>query len=130
MVDTCIVIVQKIQSNGNNYTIKFIDAKNGFDNKQEYEIEVDIYRNAVNKVFFIPDDFNLKIYKKFNKTVRGLLDKWQHKISSSKNIEKNKQLLEQYRQSLKPGDITLLGLITEGGQGLATGNNGKYIGVL
>jgi len=32
--------------------------------------------------------------------------------------------------SLKPGDITLLGLITEGGQGLATANNGKYIGVL
>lgn len=31
---------------------------------------------------------------------------------------------------MKAGDITLLGLITEGGQGLATGNNGKYIGVL
>jgi hypothetical protein len=38
--------------------------------------------------------------------------------------------LEKYRQSLKPGDITLLGLITEGGQGLATANNGKYVGVL
>ena len=44
-----------------------------------------------------------------------------------KNIIKK---LEDYRKSLKPGDITLLGLITEGGQGLATGNNGKYIGVL
>ncbi|RMD77069.1 DNA modification methylase, partial [Candidatus Dojkabacteria bacterium] len=55
---------------------------------------------------------------------------WWEKISTSKNIEKNKNELGKYRESLKPGDITLLGLITEGGQGLATANNGKYIGVL
>ena len=28
------------------------------------------------------------------------------------------------------GDITLLGLLTEGGQGLATGNNGDFVGCL
>ena len=30
---------------------------------------------------------------------------------------------------MKPGDIALLGCLTEGGQGLATANNGKYIAV-
>jgi hypothetical protein len=59
-----------------------------------------------------------------------LLNNWWDKISTSKNIEKNKKELEKYRASLQSGDITLLGLITEGGQGLATANNGKYIGVL
>ena len=58
-----------------------------------------------------------------------MLSHWWDKISTSKNIEKNKTRLEEYRKSLKPGDVTLLGLITEGGQGLATANNGKYIGV-
>jgi len=32
-------------------------------------------------------------------------------------------------EPLKPGDIALLGCLTEGGQGLATANNGKYIAV-
>ena len=30
---------------------------------------------------------------------------------------------------MKPGDIALLGCLTEGGQGLATANNGKYIAI-
>jgi hypothetical protein len=34
-----------------------------------------------------------------------------------------------YRKSLKPGDLTLLGCLTEGGVGLQTGDNGKYIAV-
>ena len=38
--------------------------------------------------------------------------------------------MEKYRNSLKSGDITLLGLITDGGQGLATANNGKFVGVI
>ncbi|MGC8887265.1 MAG: Eco57I restriction-modification methylase domain-containing protein [Verrucomicrobiia bacterium] len=128
MVDTCITIVQKTQSD--NHIIKFIDAKNGFDKKQEYKVEAQVYKNVVNNVFFIPSEFNLKVYERLGKTIKTLMDKWWDKISTSKNIEKYKRELEQYRQSLKPGDITLLGLITEGGQGLATANNGKYVGVL
>ncbi|MDA1470495.1 hypothetical protein OGZ02_17270 [Brachyspira hyodysenteriae] len=38
--------------------------------------------------------------------------------------------LEAYRNYLKAGDITLLGLITDGGVGLQTGDNGVYVGVL
>ncbi|GIW21172.1 MAG: hypothetical protein KatS3mg068_0179 [Candidatus Sericytochromatia bacterium] len=59
-----------------------------------------------------------------------MLDKHWNLISTSKNIEKHKSILQEYRNSLKEGDITLLGLITDGGVGLQTGNNGKYIGVL
>jgi hypothetical protein len=55
------------------------------------------------------------IYNKYSKVVKCLIDKWWDKISTSKNIEKNKNELNVYRQSLKPGDITLLGIITDGG---------------
>jgi hypothetical protein len=65
----------------------------------------------------------------YGQKVKDLYDTWWDKISTSKNITKNQKELELYRKSLKPGDIALLGCLTEGGQGLATGNNGKYIAV-
>jgi hypothetical protein len=102
----------------------------GLDKKEVYKVKDEVYKNVANNVFFVPTEFNFKIYEKLGKKVKELLDRWWDKISSSKNIEKYKKELEAYRNSLKVGDITLLGLITEGGQGLATGNNGKYVGVL
>jgi hypothetical protein len=128
MVDTCIAIVQKQKAT--DYIINFLDLRDGWENQKVYQVKDEVYKNVVNNVFFIPTDFNLKIYEKLGKQVKKLIDQWWDKISTSKNIEKYKNELEEYRQSLKPGDITLLGLITEGGQGLATANNGKYIGVL
>jgi len=130
MVDTCVIIIQKVKHNNENYPIKIKDGKKELLNLKEYGINVKIYRNAVNSVFFIPHKLNLKIYNKYNHIVKALMDKWWYKISTSKNIEKNNSELEAYRKSLKPGDVTLLGLITDGGFGLQTGNNGKYVGVL
>ncbi|WP_051132427.1 Eco57I restriction-modification methylase domain-containing protein [Thermodesulfobacterium thermophilum] len=128
MVDTCITIVQKTRAK--DYEILFIDARNGLDKKEVYKVKDEAYKNVANNVFFMPTEFNLKIYEKIGKKVKELLDKWWPFISDSKKIYKYKEYLDDYRNSLKPGDITLLGLITEGGQGLATGNNGKYVGVL
>ena len=130
MVDTCITMVQKVQNQVENYEIEFIDARKGLKNKITYKVKSEVYLNVNNNVFFMPTEFNLKIYEKIAKPTKELIDQWWNKISTSKNIEKNKKELEAYRKSLKPGDLTLLGLITEGGQGLATANNGKYIGVL
>jgi hypothetical protein len=128
MVDTCIAIIKKIQTK--DYEIKFIDARKGLGNKVIYLEKDEVYNNVVNNVFFLPTDFNLKIYNKYGKKVKELMEKWWDKISTSKNIQKYQKELEDYRNSLKPGDITLLGLITEGGVGLQTGDNGKHIGVL
>jgi hypothetical protein len=128
MVDTCITIVQKTKAK--DYEILFIDARNGLDKKEVYKVKDEVYKNVANNVFFIPTEFNLKIYEKLGKKVKELLDRWWSFISDSKKINKYKEYLDDYRNSLKPGDITLLGLITEGGQGLATGDNGRYIGVL
>ncbi|MGC8734668.1 MAG: Eco57I restriction-modification methylase domain-containing protein, partial [bacterium] len=133
VVDTCIVIVQKLPKNFNNnnkYFIDFIDVRDGWNNRKEYKVNIEVYKNVVNNVFFLPTDFNLKIYEKIAKHVKILIDEYWDKISTSKNIEKYKRELDNYRKNLKPGDITILGLITEGGQGLATGDNGKYVGVL
>jgi hypothetical protein len=36
----------------------------------------------------------------------------------------------QHQTTLKPGDITLVGLTAEGGQGMRTANNGRFLGYL
>jgi len=129
MVDTAVVLVQKREETS-NYTFLFKDGKQNLNEPVVYTANIDWYRNIPNNVFFIPTERNIKIQRKYGNQVKQLLDNWWDKISTSKNIEKYKFELERYRQSLKEGDITLLGLITEGGQGLATANNGKYIGIL
>lgn len=47
-----------------------------------------------------------------------------------KKIEFYSDELNEYRNALKEHDLTLLGLVTDGGVGLQTGNNGKFVGVL
>lgn len=129
MVDTCVVLVQKQKAPHNNRII-FLDGRLSFEKPVTYTVNQQVYATAPNQVIFTPSPYNMKIYERLGKTVNVLLNQWWDKISTSKNIEKYKRELEQYRNNLKPGDITLLGLITEGGVGIQTGNNGKYVGVL
>lgn len=94
-----------------------------------HQLKQSVFINTQNSVIFKPTDLNLRIYELYGKKVKELFDKWWDKIETSKKIAKNQKELEAYRASLKPGDVALLGCLTEGGQGLATANNGKYIAV-
>jgi methylase of polypeptide subunit release factors len=129
MVDTCVCIIKKHNAAG-NYHFTYLDGTKDLQKPIKSAAEISYYTGAPNQVFFPITDYNIKIIEKYGKKVNQLLNQWWDKISTSKNIEKYKNELEKYRQSLKPGDITLLGLITEGGVGIQTGNNGKYVGVL
>jgi hypothetical protein len=127
MVDTCITCVKNDESKMNK--INFFDGSQNLFEPKSYTITQQTYVNAQNSVIFKPTDENLKIYTLYGQKVKELYNTWWDKISTSKNITKNKFDLEKYRKSLKPGDVALLGCLTEGGQGLATGNNGKYIAI-
>ncbi|MEA2033114.1 MAG: type IIL restriction-modification enzyme MmeI [Euryarchaeota archaeon] len=96
----------------------------------QYRVPVELYKKAVKRVFFTPNKKNLKLYEQFMPKMNELYEEWWSKIKSSKDIQKNKKEIEKYLRTLKPGDITLLGLITEGGQGLATADNGSFLAVL
>ncbi|MCL4385546.1 MAG: BREX-1 system adenine-specific DNA-methyltransferase PglX [Actinobacteria bacterium] len=130
LVEPAIIIIKKEVTINKNYDFVFKDAKDSFLKPISYKTDISIYRNSSNKVFFPPTQLNMQIYEKYNKEICKLMNKWWNYISTSKNISKYKDILDEYRTNLKPGDITLLGLITEGGQGLATANNGKFIGVI
>jgi len=138
MVDTCVVLVQKNSNQlekinfivGNEVVLSNGKKEIDYLNPIKEQVDKIIYEKAVNKVIFNPLPENLTIYYKYNDTVSDLMKKWWLFINTSKNIAKNTTQLNEYRNSLKAGDVTLLGLITDGGQGLATANNGKYVGVL
>ena len=95
-----------------------------------HRIGVDAYRQTLKSVFFEPTHTIIGLHRRFNKTVNVLNNKWWGKIETSSKFDKNKTEILQYHSSLQEGDITLVGLIAEGAQGLGTGNNGKYLGFL
>jgi hypothetical protein len=100
--------------------------------KREYtkEVPVSLYRNNLNMVIFSPTNINLQIRFKVIPKIIPLYTEWWEKIETSREIERNKASTKRYRDNLRAGDLTLLGLVTEGGQGLATANNGKFVGCL
>ena len=129
MVDTCITQTIK-QPMADGHTVKFYDGTTDLYHRVMLApIQQSVFLNTQNSVIFKPTPLNLRIYELYGKKVKELYDKWWSKIETSKKIAQNHKELEAYRASLKPGDIALLGCLTEGGQGLATANNGKYIAV-
>jgi len=138
MVDTCVVVVQKDQKQKNKINfLKYKEVKDAYGKKVinysepiKLEVEKKYYEEAVNNVIFYPSKENIEIYNKYNKKVKGLMASWWHFIDTSKKVQTNKVRINKYISELKSSDVILLGLLTEGGQGLATGNNGKYLGVL
>lgn len=139
LVDTSIFIA-KNKNYKSNYDFEYIDATKGkiedFYNLNYgsdvviYNIKINTYRNNLMKVFFKPNKINMQIYKKHIPSMKKSYKTWWDKIKTSREIRKNEEELKIYRESLNVGDITLLGLITEGGQGLATGDNGRFLGVI
>lgn len=131
MVSTAITIYRNSESKS-NHEFLMIDLRGvkDFNKAKKYNLKQSELFKIAGKVFFMPNNYNLKIHKLYSETIIELKDKYWDKISTSQNISKNFELLNLYRNNLKEGDITLLGLITDGGQGLATANNGKFIGVI
>ena len=112
-----------------HHQIKFLDGTSSITKPELYNVSQKIYLNMQNSVIFKPTERNILISNLYGEKVKKLYDTWWNKIETSKKIAQNRKELEKYRNSLKPGDIALLGCLTEGGQGLATANNGKYIAV-
>lgn len=131
MVSTSILMVEKNDKNSNNNEMTIINSvgHKSIESSDKYSLIQSEYKSSINDSFYIPTDDNKKINNILGKPQHDLLSKYGKMIETSRDIEKNKDFLTQYRNNLKEKDFTLIGLISEGGQGLATANNGKFIGV-
>jgi hypothetical protein len=95
-----------------------------------HKTKIEPYRKALKHAFFEPNEAIVHLYDRFMEPVTHLVDKWWNKIETSKKFAKYKNEILEYHRSLKPGDVTLVGLIAEGGQGMRTANNGRFLGFL
>lgn len=95
-----------------------------------YSVPVLVYRNSVNHLFFEPTVELAAIFNRFMKPIVELHRQWWDTISDSKTMKKNQWKIDTYKASLNPGDMTLLGLVTKGGQGIATADNSRFIAIL
>ena len=87
-----------------------------------------LYPWAHKRAFFEPRSGTLRLLKRFNQPVKELMAKWWEHIETSAKFANNLPAIREYHKSLKPGEVTLVGLIAEGGQGMRTANNARFIG--
>lgn len=88
------------------------------------------YRQALKRAFFEPRDGSVLLYNRYMAAWKEKVHEWWEDIQDSKKFAKGRQAIEDYQQNLKPGELTLLGLVAEGGQGMRTGNNGRFLAYL
>jgi len=153
MVDTCIFIAQK-KKEVENYNFNFLDLKNldseNLENIQKIDmpgwefflnqvflnkkiqnttlVDSDIYAKNINSVFFNPNKKNLKIRNSIIPGIKKIYDRYWPAIKTSLAISQNIEIIKKYNSELNEGDITLLGLVTNGAVGMQTGDNGDFVG--
>lgn len=94
----------------------------------KFKISFEPYRKAINYAIFSPTEYNCQVLEKIIKPGKIVFDSWWSKIETSRLIENNRSAIQEFGNALKPGALSLVGLFTDGGQGLATGNNGRFVG--
>jgi hypothetical protein len=95
-----------------------------------HRVPVALFRAAHKRAFFEPRPGTVRLFEKFNEPVKRLCDEWWDRIETSEKFTSHRDTILAHAKKLKPGEVTLVGLIAEGGQGLATANNARFLGYL
>lgn len=115
---------------GSHTCDRFAIGRDGAAKVEKYRVPLVLYHHSLNYALFAPNEWNCRVYDKVLRPAFPILKEWWEKIETSKKIENNRGEIAAYVETLVPGEITLLGLITDGGQGLATGDNGRFVGAI
>ena len=126
IVNTAISLVRK-SIDPNDYSVRVYKGSPASADTVKFSTSIGIYRNTLNNVFFEASPLNLRLYEQYNSVMVDLKDRHWANVETAKRREKNRTSIQLHIQNLNEGDISLLGIICEGAQGLVTGNNSKYI---
>lgn len=145
-VSPAIFLTTKEDMSNTSYELYYIDASKsdisayhtlvrekelGNQGFNSYRTSVSLYKNSMGQSFFAPNETNLEIYDRFMSDLVELEEKWEDVIIDIDRLEENiERIKSQHLQQIKPGNITLLGLLTRGGVGLQTGGNEEYLAYL
>ena len=129
LVSTATFICQKCHRKDAIITFHDVKGKKTIEEGSKYLIPQNRYSNSINGCFYVPTELCLGLNNRLAETHNKIIEEWWAKIETSRKIASNVKTLDAYRANLKEGDVTIIGLVTDGGQGMATGNNGKFVGV-
>lgn len=102
-----------------------------FDDLDVYRTPVSLYETGIRGAFFKPSRYNLRLHREFASQVCDIAEEWEQEILDSESLESNwDDVYNDHIQNLEPGDVSLVGLLTVGGQGLSTGRNRDFIAYL
>ena len=96
----------------------------------KFRTDLFLFHNSLNYSIFPPSKYNSDLFDKIVKSVWPTFKQWWPVVETSKKIQNNRKEIERYISTLRPSNITFLGLVSDGGQGLATGDNGGFLGVI
>jgi hypothetical protein len=95
-----------------------------------HDVPQSLYIAAHKRAFFEPRPGTLALYTRFNDPVKQLVGEWWPRIEDSRAFAANFGAIQRYHLRLRPGNVTLVGLIAEGGQGMRTANNARFLAYL
>lgn len=94
------------------------------------DVPVATIRKIPRHNLFIPNRSRLDFLNRFGEQWTQIYDQVWPMIETSRKTEQNAPMLESLRKQLSPFDLTLIGLIADGGVGLQTGSNAVHLAVL
>lgn len=97
-----------------------------------YECDKQLFKKNIMCRFFVPDEQNVAICSGIQTGVSDTYVRYKRIIARDASIPSNvrRESIRTYSEKLSEGTLTLLGLISDGDQGLVTGNNSKYLGTI
>lgn len=97
-----------------------------------YECDKQIFRKNILSRFFVPNQQNINLYKCIQVPLIAQYEQTKKTLTRDGSIASDirRETIKSFSEGLTPGSLTFLGLISDGDQGLVTGNNSKYLGVI
>ncbi|MFD1585507.1 Eco57I restriction-modification methylase domain-containing protein [Halorientalis brevis] len=101
------------------------------DSSRGYRVRLQVYKDTLRGAFFEPTEMNLRLHDQFMSRIKGLAEEWEAELQDVTTLKNNVEKINRNHISeLDAGDVSIIGLLTLGGQGLTTDKNAKYMAFL
>lgn len=123
------MIFQLVKIEGEEGRVNYFDS---LESSSSYECDKQLFKNNILSRFFIPNQQNLWLYEHIQSRLIPMYEKAKHTLTRDGSIpsDKRRESIINNSKGLYPSTLTFLGLISDGDQGLVTGNNSKYLGII
>jgi hypothetical protein len=94
---------------------------------RRYRFDPCLWLGTQRMAIWEPSVRNCALYERLILPAEPLIEHWWDKIATNERVRKNGAEIKQFQAALRPGDIVILGLLVDGGQGLCLGDNARAL---